>query len=292
LQETTDNKNISFFDSGQGGLTIWEDVCQHFPNLNSTYLGDNARAPYGNKSKETIIKYSSEAVYLLARRKASMVVVACGSASSVAVKALEEVFKIPIIGIVDSLAEVASLYCKSSQRIAILGTRFTVQAATLSKSLESFGFQNIWQKPCPLFVPIVEEGLSEGEVVRSIVASYLADIPNDTQAVLMACTRFPRLKKAIAEFLFQKWGRPVVTNTVDGIRSLVPGEGEPIHLLEASPHIIAKIEAFLASSKCTQELMRSKRKVLCTDDPKAFERVAKVFCRQETGVIEGISRFL
>ena len=123
-QIATNQKRIAFFDSGQGGLTVWESVVLKHPKLNTIYLGDNARYPYGNKSAETVTRYASEAIMFLTAQSAEMIVVACGTASSVAVQKLQKIFRVPVIGIVEGFcAEAARL---NPRNIAVLGTRFTV----------------------------------------------------------------------------------------------------------------------------------------------------------------------
>jgi len=271
--------NIAFFDSGQGGLTVWESVVQLFPTLNTVYLGDNARYPYGNKSADIITKYASESLFWLARHGAGMIVVACGTASSVAVDVLKPIFKIPVIGIVDGFCDVAVEEGKKHGRIGVLGTRFTVSSGTLAGEIKKLGGDDPWQKACPLFVPLVEEGLKEGPLVEETVKMYLEDIPEDLGVLMLACTHFPRLRKGIAKVLHEKTKRTVLGYDSLGVDVLYSGSPsqKPIVLMDSSISIVSHVKAFLHSQPQKDLYFESLKKVYCTDSPERFFDVARLF---------------
>ena len=284
--------HIAFFDSGQGGLTVWEAVVKRFPTLNTHYLGDNARYPYGNKGTQTVTRYSSEAVFYFASQNAVLVVVACGTASSVAVKSLQQTFRVPILGIVEGFCAEAASIAGTERTIAVLGTRFTVASGRFFEELSSHGCAAIWQRACPLFVPLVEEGVVPGPMAQAASEMYLCDIPEDVKVVMLACTHFPRLAKSIADFLELKLGRPVVYRNSDGEWILARGRAhfdDPVILLDSSSSVVGSVEKFLAVQPDRENLMRSERHIYCTDAPARFAQVARVFASTPLPEISAIT---
>jgi glutamate racemase len=281
-------ENIFFFDSGQGGLTLWESVSRFFPLLNTVYLGDNARYPYGNKGVETIYQFTIEALEFAKSQGASLFVVACGTASSAVVESLIPNSSIPIVGVVDQFATYASgvaaatyIKCSRFNSVAILGTRFTVQNGRLGNLIEKqFPEGKVWQKACPLFVPIVEEGITEGSIAESICDLYLSDVPNSTSVVLLACTHFPRLVQVISKYLANKLRRNIYLETAAGriqLQAVVNEESNvPIILMDSSSTIVQYLENFL-NEEGQNCLIEGKRSFFCTDDSTGFKRVAKNF---------------
>jgi glutamate racemase len=279
--ETRQVPSIAFFDSGQGGLTVWESIRMKFPQLNTLYLGDNARYPYGNKGAATVTRYSSEAAYFFSSLGAGLIVVACGTASSMAVSSLQKVFRIPVVGIVEGFcADAAHVSQQYAGQVAVLGTRFTVASKRFEQELHKNGVQEVWAKACPLFVPLVEEALVPGPLADSACELYLSDMPEDVSVIMLACTHFPRLESSIAQYLSQKTGRPVVAMRIENDVLLQPGDGQgkpPFFLLESSRGIARSVDSFLASQASKHEYFQGYSKVFCTDAPTRFAEVAKVF---------------
>ncbi len=284
------NPNIAFFDSGQGGLTVWEAVVRRFPTLNTIYLGDNARYPYGNKSNDTVTRYASEASFFLANRNASLIVVACGTASSVAVRTLQNLFKLPIIGIVEGFCADAVKLSKGQGSIAVLGTRFTVKSRRFEHVLNELGIPSasIWQRACPLFVPLVEEGVSPGPMADAASDMYLWDIPSDTSVVLLACTHFPRLARSIANTIEKRLQRPVTYINADGSWQLTPSQSnaQPVFLLDSSRAIVDAVSDFLANHPNKSGHMTGEHKLFCSDAPDRFAEVARLFTTMELPAAE------
>ena len=258
---------IGFFDSGQGGLTVWEAVRQHFPKLNTVYLGDNARYPYGNKSAETVTRYSSEAAFFFTQQNAKLMIVACGTASSVAVKKISNIFKIPIVGIVEGTC------------VAVLGTRYTVASGAFFTALTNAGVGEIWQMACPLFVPLVEEGVIEGEIALSVCEHYLQTMPSHVGIVMLACTHYPRLSGCIARYLNTKFHRTIVLHKIEGPQVLFEGKNSlpPIHLLDSSVGVYRAVNGFLESQSDRAAYFTNSTKLFCTDAPHRFNEVASLF---------------
>lgn len=281
---TLKNRRIAFFDSGQGGLTVWESVVGRYPHLNTIYLGDNARYPYGNKGADTVTRYASEAILFLAAQKAELIVVACGTASSVAVARLKQVFRLPVVGIVEGFcAEAATLSIKT-RRVAVLGTRFTVASGRFEAVLKESGVENVWQCACPLFVPLVEEGVSRGEIAEAACRMYLSDMPDDVDVVMLACTHFPRFAGAIASTLGLLKNRSVVLRSAEGEITLFTSSSRshpPIVLLDSSSSVLASVETFLGNCGNSDEFQGGECSLFCTDAPARFATVAQLFASKE-----------
>lgn len=275
-------RRIAFFDSGQGGLTVWESVVKKYPKLNTIYLGDNARYPYGNKGADTVTRYASEAILFLAAQKAEMIVVACGTASSVAVARLKQVFRLPVVGIVEGFcAEAAAITLKNS-RVAVLGTRFTVASGRFEAVLRESGVEHVWQKACPLFVPLVEEGISDGDMASAACRMYLSDMPDDVDLVMLACTHFPRFAKPIAETLGQLKNRSVVLRSAEGEVKLFSSASSraPLILLDSSSSVLSAVDSYLGTHAFPDEFQGEQCSLYCTDAPTRFAQVAGVFAKR------------
>ncbi len=286
--------NIAFFDSGQGGLTIWENVVKKIPTLNTCYLGDNARCPYGNKSEEIITKYTQEATNFLISENAKMIIIACGTASSVAANIVKKKHSIPIIGIVEIFCEyISTILQNKNLTVAIIATRFTIKSDRFVHELNKYNIKKIWTKACPLFVPLVEEGISIGNLADAACELYLWDIPSDTQIIMLACTHYPRLSLAIAKTVSKKLNRSVILKTHNGDWTLALIENQlrnPVYLVDASISVIDQIEKFIyQDDELLASVSHKKRKTYCTDSPSQFTSVAKYFSKLPLGNIEMVN---
>lgn len=190
---------IGVFDSGVGGLTVLKELRSQFPQENFLYLGDTARVPYGNKSPDTIRRYSEEIMNFLASQKVKAIVIACNSASS---QVPESEWKsIPVFSVIQPGAQTA-FKASASKKIGVIGTRTTIQSQVYKKALESLGPCEVYEQACPLFVPLVEEGWTEDPVTNLIVYRYLSGlVQNGIDALVLGCTHYPLLKKSIQKVL-------------------------------------------------------------------------------------------
>jgi glutamate racemase len=193
------NRHIGVFDSGVGGLTVVKQLLESYPHESIVYFGDTARIPYGDKSPETIIRYSIENAKLLLKKNIKMLVVACNTASAYALKPLKS-FDIPVVGVIEPGAKKAVEVTRNG-RIAVLGTRGTIQSGeyqkTIHRLLPSVMIQAI---ACPLFVPLVEEHFFNHPATRLIVQEYLAPIKKEkVDTVLLGCTHYPFLRAILEE---------------------------------------------------------------------------------------------
>ncbi|RDB36002.1 glutamate racemase [Spirobacillus cienkowskii] len=287
--------NIAFFDSSQGGLTVWESVLKRFPQLNTQYLGDNARCPYGNKSQETITRYAIEAANFLEKRNAILLVIACGTASSVAAKQLQKQFSMPVIGIVEGFCKfVSEILTDKLRTVAVLGTHFTIRSARFAEELKLLGIAKVWSKACPLFVPLVEEGITTGSIVDSTCEMYLCEIPEDTKVVMLACTHYPRLAFSIADYLEKKLGKTVVYKTIHGDWVMKLGRkatDDPVYLVESSLPIVNFVTQFIKNNNFENILFTEECSVMCTDSPEQFESIARFFTSIPLPKVESVEIF-
>ena len=195
---------IGIFDSGVGGLTVQRAILEALPSADTVYLGDTARVPYGTKSAETVTQYSLRNARFLARHGIELLVVACNTASAVALPALRAELAVPVIGVVEPGARVAARASRAG-RIGVIGTQGTVASgayqAAIRRAREG---AEVIARACPLFVPLAEEGWTdpEDEVVRGVVRRYLAPLAEArVDTLVLGCTHYPLLETAIGREL-------------------------------------------------------------------------------------------
>ncbi len=195
-----DPRPIGVFDSGVGGLSVVRAIVEAMPFESIVYLGDTARLPYGTKSRETVIRYARRAARVLAERDVKMVVVACNTASAVALGALSDLLApVPVVGVVEPGARAA--VATGARRILVLATEGTVRGGAYERAIARIRPEaSVASVACPLFVGLAEEGWTDGQVPRLVAEAYVA--PHRTpppEAVVLGCTHFPLLADAIAE---------------------------------------------------------------------------------------------
>lgn len=192
------NKSIGVFDSGVGGLTVLKELMHTLPNENFIYFGDTARLPYGNKSAETITRYSIENSIFLLEKDVKMIVVACNTATAHSLKTLQKLFNVPILGVIEAAAECA-YHVSKKKRIAILGTRGTILSESYQQAiLRHSDAVEIAAIPCPLLAPLVEEHYLEHPATRLILEEYLGFVSKYTMdTIVLGCTHYPLLRKMI-----------------------------------------------------------------------------------------------
>lgn len=192
---------IGVFDSGVGGLTVLKALMQRLPYENTLYLGDTARLPYGTKSGEVVTRYSlKNAQFLLSRHHIKLLVVACNTASAVALPALRAALPIPVIGVIGPGAH-AALARTRSGKIGVIGTPGTVRSGAYQRELEADArAREVTSKACPLFVPLAEEGWIHGPVPQAVANEYLTSFRQQgVDTLVLGCTHYPLLKQVIAE---------------------------------------------------------------------------------------------
>ena len=193
---------IGVFDSGVGGLTVAREIMRQLPNEDLVYFGDTARVPYGSKSKNTVLKYSRQIVRFLLTKNVKAIVVACNTASALALDEIAEEIDIPIIGVVKPGAKMAVETTKTGN-VGVIGTASTVKSGIYNDYIRNLDPEiTVVSKACPLFVPLVEEGLIEDRVTEDIVSRYLQVMKEyKVDALVLGCTHYPLIRHTIKRFM-------------------------------------------------------------------------------------------
>lgn len=196
---------VGVFDSGVGGLTVAREIMRQIPNERIVYFGDTARVPYGSKSKETVTKYSRQIVRFLQTQEVKAIVVACNTASAYALEEIKAEVDIPMIGVVKPGAVVAAQTTENG-KIGVIGTEGTIGSKIYSHYIKEINSEaKVIGKACPLFVPLVEEGLWQDPVTDEIAKRYLAeliDIGIDT--LILGCTHYPLIRSTVGRIMGDK----------------------------------------------------------------------------------------
>jgi len=250
---------IGIFDSGIGGLTVMRALAARLPDEEFIYLGDTARLPYGTKSGDTVTRYALQAAGALMRRKVKMLVVACNTASAVALPRLEEMFApVPAVGVIVPGAE-AAVAAAPEGPIAIIATEGTVKGGAYVRAIEDHGRAiPVIQQACSLFVAIAEEGLLEVEIAEAVAHRYLdpvlAAVPRP-KALVLGCTHFPALRKTIAKVA-----------------------GPDIQLVDSAETTATAVEKILDKKNLKRASgTKPSHSFLATDAPDRFARVGEIF---------------
>jgi len=262
------NRPIGVFDSGIGGLTVLKEIVKEMPSEGTIYLGDTARVPYGVRSPETVIRYSLENTRFLFSRDIKFLVVACNTASSVSLDKIKNTVPIPVIGVIEPGAK-AAVRATKSKRIGIIGTEATVQSnsytaliKTMDRDVEVSGLA------CPLFVPLVEEGWTDGEITTLIAEKYLKEMKEkDIDTLVLGCTHYPLLKKAISKVM-----------------------GKNVNLIDSAVEVAKEVKTILETSFliCDQKA-EPLREFYITDSPLRFTKVGERFLGNKIKHIELIT---
>lgn len=255
----TRNQPIGVFDSGMGGLTVMHALMARLPRESFVYLGDTARLPYGTKSADTVTRYAVQCARALAKHEVKLLVVACNTASAVALPALSKALApTPVLGVVEPGAE-AAVAAAPSGRIAVIATEGTVKGGAYERAIRARNAKaQVTQAACPLFVPLAEEGLIDGPIAELVAKRYLEPLfagPERPECLVLGCTHFPVLAPTIARIV----GRDVV-------------------LVDSAATTAAAAERLLADRKLARDSGTPARPVfLATDAPERFARVGEIF---------------
>ena len=247
---------IGIFDSGLGGLTVLKAVARRLPQENIVYLGDTARVPYGTKSKEAIIRFSLQNMTVLLQRKVKMVVVACNSSSSHALSVLMASCPVPVIGVIEP-GVARALAETRNQRIGVIATQATVASEAYAKALRrSSRNVRVVSQPCPLFVPLVEEGWTQKAVTYQIAETYLATLRQSrVDALILGCTHYPLLKPVLRKIM-----------------------GPEVRLVDSAQEVSRAVQQRLqADGLLSRGRRRPQHRFLVTDQPGHFGKLARRF---------------
>ena len=192
------NAPIGVFDSGVGGLTVAREIMRQIPNERIVYFGDTARVPYGSKSKDIITKYSRQIIRFLLTENVKAIVIACNTASAFALDTMQKEFDIPIIGVLKPGAKVAAKTTVNGS-IGLIGTEGTIHSGMYAQFIKSIKPDvEVIGKPCPLFVPLVEEGMLHDTITDQVAERYLSTLKDkNIDTLIMGCTHYPLLRSTI-----------------------------------------------------------------------------------------------
>jgi glutamate racemase len=190
---------IGVFDSGIGGLTVMKSLLESKYFEEIIYYGDTARVPYGIKDRNTIIRYSLDALEFFKNFEIDMVITACNSVSAYAINELRNEANFKVYGVIESGVLALENRVKNNKNVLIIATKATIKSQKYQNFLNQKGFNNIISKPTSLFIPIVEEGIFEGEVLNSAMDYYFKDV-NNIDAVILGCTHFPLISNPIQNY--------------------------------------------------------------------------------------------
>ncbi len=254
------DKPIGVFDSGMGGLTVMKALMTLLPDEELVYLGDTARLPYGSKSAETVKRYAVQCARALMRYDIKMLVVACNTASATALSELSQVLApTPVIGVIEPGAE-AAVAAAPAGRIAVLATEGTVKGGAYVRAILARNpAARVTQKACPLFVPLAEEGVTQGRIPELVADLYLHPLVDDEEnrpeCLVLGCTHFPVLRDVIAR---------------------VAGPGPK--LVDSAATTASAVDRLLRQNKLARQAQaRSSPRFLSTDAPERFARVGQIF---------------
>ena len=193
---------VGVFDSGVGGLTVAREIMRNLPSEKIVYFGDTARVPYGNKSRETVTRFSRQIIRFLQEQHVKAIVIACNTASSFALDTLEKEFDLPILGVIEAGAKVAAAATRNG-RVGVIGTEGTIQSRIHETFLKGIDRKiTVYGKACPLFVPLVEEGWLHDPVTVEVASRYLQELKDkDIDTLILGCTHYPLLRSTIGKVM-------------------------------------------------------------------------------------------
>lgn len=197
-----DNRAIGIFDSGLGGLTCVKKVMEIMPGEDIIYFGDTGRVPYGTRSPQTIVKYVKQDINLLESFDIKFIIIACGTASSAALPHIEQEIKTEIIGVLEPACKAAANSTKNG-RIGVIGTQGTINSGKYLQTLKGINSElEVYSRACPMFVPLVENGYTKGDITRQIAEEYLESIKkNGVDTLILGCTHYPLLADEIQRIM-------------------------------------------------------------------------------------------
>ena len=285
-QSAIRNRNlpIGIFDSGVGGLTVYRALHERLPYEHFLYLGDTARVPYGTKSLSTVERYGIENAKFLEAHGIKLLVVACNTASALALPAIRNAVVVPVIGVIEPGAR-AAIAVAAGKKIGVIATEATVLSGAYASAIARLDPRTeVTERACPLFVPLAEEGWAETDVARAVAEQYLSDFSKqDIGALVLGCTHYPILRDLIGE---------VVGREVPLIDSGEAAAREVQMLLESSE--LAKQAGSEVSNSPPEDSPRERQ--LCddldhfyvTDAADRFAKVAERFLGTSPSVLEAV----
>ena len=246
-----DNRPIGVFDSGVGGMTVLKELRKKMPHENFVYLGDTKRFPYGSKSKQTIIELTKNAMEFLKKQNVKMIVIACGTATSQALEEVQNLYSIPIIGVIEPTVDY--IYKTNKKKIGVMATAGTIRSKgwekELSKRILELDLQSV---ACPLLAPMVEEGWYENKIAKLAVKEYIKSFKN-REALILGCTLYPLLKEIIQKQL-----------------------GKKVEVINIGTHVAQEVEKILKKQDMLSQSNQTTLQIYLTETEHKFNEVASI----------------
>jgi glutamate racemase len=261
---TLSSQAIGLFDSGVGGLTVMQKLMQTLPHERLIYFGDTARVPYGNKSAETILRYSIENTIYLLEKNIKLLIVACNTASALALPKLRKLFNIPILGVIDPGAQKAVAVSRN-QRIAVLGTKGTIESKAYQTAIHKLApHAEIFPVACPLFVPLVEEKWLDHPATSLIIQEYLHPLQDqNVDTILLGCTHYPLLQSLIQQAV-----------------------GEHVTLVDSASTCAEQAADLLRQHQLLSPILQGHHQYYVSDDPEKFRSLGEYLFNHSLEAIE------
>ncbi len=250
------NSPIGIFDSGIGGLTVLKEIISELPREHTIYLGDTARVPYGIRSPETVTRYSFENTRFLSARQIKILVIACNTASSISLDAIREHFPVSVVGVIEPGARAAAA-ATQNKKVGVIGTEATIRSNSYTRAIHSLDSSiAVFSTPCPLFVPIVEEGWTDDPITEMIAERYLSSLrEKGIDTLVLGCTHYPLLKPVLSKVM-----------------------GNSVRLIDSAIETARQIHDILASLSLLNSTSGAVRhEFYVTDSPEKFLSVGERF---------------
>jgi len=267
---------IGIFDSGVGGLTVYRALHERLPSEHFVYLGDTARVPYGTKSLSTVERYAIENARFLEAHGIKLLVVACNTASALALPAIRNAVSVPVVGVIEPGAR-AAVELSAGKKIGVIATEATVQSAAYTHAISKINPDiSVTEQACPLFVPLAEEGWAESDVARAVAEQYLNELKKkDIGALVLGCTHYPILRDLISEAI-----------------------GREVPLIDSGEAAAREVQSVLESRQfgSSERASELRERQLCddldhfyvTDAAERFAKVAERFLGTSPSVLEAV----
>jgi glutamate racemase len=282
---------IGVFDSGFGGLTVLRALIERLPDARYAFIGDTARLPYGSKSRRTVARYASESAQFLVREQgAQFLVIACNTASALALDAIKEAVPVPVLGVIEPGADAARAASHTGD-VLVIATEATVHSHAYAAACEARGLRAL-EKACPLLVPLVEEGWTEHPVTKQVIDVYLNELRAEAAAqgmkpdtLVLGCTHYPLLRPLIERAIHEQVAQPEII-VIDSAESAARAAVALCGVRGVAP-------SFSEAAKAESERMggisnQSPAEVRCfaTDSVEKFERLGSRFLHRPVGKVE------
>lgn len=259
---------VGVFDSGIGGLTVLKEIHRALPNEGTLYLGDTARVPYGIRSPETVTKYAFENTDFLVGRGIKLLIIACNTVSAVSLDKVAGSLSMPVIGVIEPGAR-AAVMATRNKRVGVIGTEATINSNAYTKAIRSFDADiEVISLPCPLFVPLVEEGFTDNDIAAMAANNYLSGMKGmGIDTLVLGCTHYPLLKNVISSVM-----------------------GKDITLIDSATETVKELKRMIEETGMENSISdKIIRRFYVTDSPERFIKVGERFLGQRIEHIEKIN---